>query len=774
MADMILGSAKGAVDSLLGRLTSALAEEAQLLGGVRGDVQFIKDEMESMNGFLMHVAEATYDGEEDHQVRAWMKQVAEVAYTSQNCVDRYVQNLSKGTGSRKQSFMSRLRWLPWLLWKLPARHRIAMEIRELKTRALEVGERRLRYGVEAPTKCGAHHGTKIQNVPWHGAGNDNAREEEYAQRVALAEANPPDKDNKSSLIKLLMDEAQPGCSGVQNFKIITILGPGGSGKTTTTKMVYSDPVIERSFDFRVWFYVSMNASLSILLMEILRSLGIQADQLNGKAEEELEEMLRMNLKDKGGLSSIFPEGFRFRRTMLVRRWVADSMITKRGRLRALDEADHCFNVLVEHRFAVPMDIDVTGKVNSCTMHDLIREFVMEIARDEKFVNSNISPNLAHRLSIHNTVQLQQAAQQLQGIRSKSCWDIWNLFNTHYHDKIDESNVTEMLLESLPLSAQPLQVLDLEYCKELKKRHLKNICNHVMQLKYLSLRNTDITELPNEIDKLQYLETLDIRQTKMPKSIGTMTELQVLSHVSVSGSGDELVDIANLLRLRKFGVVLKSPEGRVFMHLNHAIGKLSRSLRTLSIRIGDNENTERDMDMEETSVIPPKYLQTLKISGLVNGLPSWVKKLSELTKMTMHKTFLTNDDIEIIGKLTSLRYIRLRHESSNERTLTFYKDRFQNLMFLVIECSDITIVNFGERATPKLMKIVWTSAGSKTLIGMEKLQSLKEVKLTGNFDLERVEQAIAANTNGPILTLALMAASVTLQWRNQSPDINSEV
>lgn len=57
MADMILGSAQGAVDSLLGRLTSALVEQAQLLGGSRGDMQFIKDEVDSMNGFLLHVAE---------------------------------------------------------------------------------------------------------------------------------------------------------------------------------------------------------------------------------------------------------------------------------------------------------------------------------------------------------------------------------------------------------------------------------------------------------------------------------------------------------------------------------------------------------------------------------------------------------------------------------------------------------------------------------------------------------------------------------------------
>uniref|UniRef100_A0A0D9W3V2 Disease resistance N-terminal domain-containing protein n=1 Tax=Leersia perrieri TaxID=77586 RepID=A0A0D9W3V2_9ORYZ len=97
MTDMILGSAQGAVGSLLGRLTSALAKEAQLLSGIRADVQFIKDEMESMNGFLLDMAEANdnnndKDAADDHRCLAWVKQVAEVAYASQNCIDLYLRS----------------------------------------------------------------------------------------------------------------------------------------------------------------------------------------------------------------------------------------------------------------------------------------------------------------------------------------------------------------------------------------------------------------------------------------------------------------------------------------------------------------------------------------------------------------------------------------------------------------------------------------------------------------------------------------------------------
>ena len=67
------------------------------------------------------------------------------------------------------------------------------------------------------------------------------------------------------------------------------------------------------------------------------------------------------------------------------------------------------------------------------------------------------------------------------------------------------------LDSLPSlqKFKHLRVLDLEDCDGLQAHHLVHL-GGLFALRYLSLRDTGIDELPEEIGELQYLQTLDLR------------------------------------------------------------------------------------------------------------------------------------------------------------------------------------------------------------------------------------------------------------------------
>ncbi|KAI4978546.1 hypothetical protein ZWY2020_015299 [Hordeum vulgare] len=139
--------AGGAVRSLLG----VIRDEAKLLGAVGGDVQFIKEEMESMNSFLLHLARLTPPkGEHNEQVRTWMKQVRSLAQDCSHCIDVYLQRSDPAVHRTGGILLRYVWWVPWFMKKTVAQHLVATQLRDLKARARNVGERRTRYGVEVP------------------------------------------------------------------------------------------------------------------------------------------------------------------------------------------------------------------------------------------------------------------------------------------------------------------------------------------------------------------------------------------------------------------------------------------------------------------------------------------------------------------------------------------------------------------------------------------------------------------------------------------------
>jgi hypothetical protein len=386
-----------------------------------------------------------------------------------------------------------------------------------------------------------------------------------------------------------------------------------------------------------------------------------------------------------------------------------------------------------------------------------------MAGDVNFVETSQPTELAHHLSIHNRIGWQKS-----------------------HSEGDSIGI----VASLPsLAASPqwklLKVLDLEGCQGLEKHHLKSICK-VLLLKYLSLRGTDVIELPKQIQELQCLETLDIRQTKvrvlakkpivlpllkhflaghkvsagkdtmaseesfaavsMPLGIQKMRNIEILSHVQVTNKDSELSGIAQLRKLRKLGVSLRGKNVKL-SDLFSQIEESHKCLRSFSIRIVGAAGAEEVLDDVPTL---PEFIESLNICGIPSGLVHSIKNHHQLAKITLSETYLTEDDLHILGNLGGLCTLRLQHGSYTGSELAFKKCEFRSLDYLLVEGEDITKIRFAIGAAPKLEWIVWTFATMGDLSGIDWLSRLKKLVLNGDCDLDPIKEALEGHPNNAIL------------------------
>uniref|UniRef100_K3ZNX0 Rx N-terminal domain-containing protein n=1 Tax=Setaria italica TaxID=4555 RepID=K3ZNX0_SETIT len=863
--DLVVGASNDAVKSLVNKLGSLLAQEYTLIRGVRDDIQYITDELASMQAFLNRLKRA--QGRHDEQRLDWMKQVREVSYDIEDCVDDVDHRISGEPRGSGMVMYVRKKW--YLLTTLYARHCIATEIGNLKTRAQHVSERRMRYGVK-----------ELEDGDGCPAGASAPRDIISPPPQLIGTTEPVGlEDAKNELKPWFMEVGRQSTHGQPKF--IAIVGFGGLGKTTLAMALYRE--FGEKFDCRACVLASQKFHLPTVLKSLIKQVHEQQssaskndlDEIDEWSEEVLKKKLADLLKEKrdsftknqkGGTivvttrfksvseacrrhqghvfehqplhdgnsyslfleiissaadalcparpingeiikktcrglplaivvvaglvakgvthilsycynnlpadlktsllyMSMFPKGCQISRKRLIRRWIAEGFISDKHGKTVEEVAEDCFNELISRNLIRAVNNSSNGKVKSCQIHDMVLEYIVSKSSEENF----ITVVGGHWQTPFPSYKVRRLSVQKSNGKEKEMVERMKLSHVRSLTALGSLRALHSTLHKF----QILQMLDLEGCKDLSLNQLKKICK-MHQLKYLSLRRTDVEEIPSKISRLESLEVLDIRETsiiilpesvdklqrmehllagnknkrhalKLTEGITKMMALQTLSGVEIcAGFSMELLRaLQDLTNLKKFIIYKVGCTIGNYELLLSAIEHLSScSLKYLAI---DDDFTGFLDTSLNASQAPPEHLHTLGLSGKLSQVPKWIGSLHNLEKLTLSLTSLTTDTLSVLAELPQLfslifsldstkkdaSVLKILHDNTLKSSGMIFVPAggFRKLKLLCFAAPVLPPLSFLEGAMPWLQRIELRFRMVEGVYGLENLSSIQQVVLT---------------------------------------------
>ncbi|XBI42781.1 hypothetical protein VPH35_107632 [Triticum aestivum] len=277
----------GAMGSLLPKLGELLVSEYKLQKGVKEDVESLEREMKSMNAALVKVAEVPRD-QLDNQVIIWADELRELSYDMEDVVDNFLVYV-KGSESDAVTDSNKLKGLMVkmanLFTKGKTRHQIADAMKDIKNRAQEVAGRHNRYRVdEVVANAAGKHKVDPRLLALY---------KDQKELVGI-------EDERNKLTKMLTDGVGDGDVPKQQhmMKMVSIVGPGGLGKTTLAKAVYDR--LQTQFECTAFVPVGRNPEVKKVLRDILLEVGKKQEHIGDVAildERQLINILQRLLEN---------------------------------------------------------------------------------------------------------------------------------------------------------------------------------------------------------------------------------------------------------------------------------------------------------------------------------------------------------------------------------------------------------------------------------------------------------------------------------------------
>ncbi|CAL4994777.1 unnamed protein product [Urochloa decumbens] len=249
MEHAMVSAATGVLSPILGKLSTLLEKEYSKLNGVRNEILSLKDELSSMNALLLKLADME---DLDVQVKEWRKQIRELSYDIEDCIDNFTHQVNCFPTPSRCSLKRFAQHTINKVRTLRARHEIANKILKLKARVDDASERRKRYNFDGIISSSSTVAPIDPRLPAL-----------YAEAESLVGIDEP----SNYIIERLTEREG---NSVQKLKVVSVVGLGGLGKTTLARQVYNK--IGDKFDCRAFVSVSQKPDMRKIFRNILTSI----------------------------------------------------------------------------------------------------------------------------------------------------------------------------------------------------------------------------------------------------------------------------------------------------------------------------------------------------------------------------------------------------------------------------------------------------------------------------------------------------------------------
>ncbi|KAJ1273849.1 hypothetical protein BS78_05G016400 [Paspalum vaginatum] len=402
--------------------------------------------------------------------------------------------------------------------------------------------------------------------------------------------------------------------------------------------------------------------------------------------------------------SMFPEDYKISKDRLIWMWIAEDFIEHEKQGKSLFEVgEGYFNELINTSMIQPVYEDYAkyaSVVVSCRIHDMILDLVRSLSDEQNFVTTILnndagrtspSKKVIRRICFHNKDDGATSEMTTMGMQ-----------------QVRSAVVFPPAISLMPPleSFSVLRVLDLEDC-DLSEACRLNYLGHLLHLRYLGLRYTMTTRLPEGIGNLKFLQRLDVclnsipsfpstivqlrhltclnfdGHTSLPSGIGRLASLEELSLLQINGVGSTglIEEVGNLTQLRVLGMTWNTEWNdsleRCVVECLNKLRKL-RYLNISSVIFAAGALAGGVCKCNLDGWVAPPHLSKLELGYWSSTLPDWINpSLQDLWFLVIRVMELRQEDFQILGRLPALRYLDLKVDHGNlgvNRRFTVVGDR----------------------------------------------------------------------------------------------------